>query len=215
MLWQVQLNRRQKTSIICILGLGIFATAAAIVKITFIPNYGLKGDWLWDSRDITIWTILECCVGIVGGNLPCLKPLFRTVLGSTYGRGSKGRTGGTPRYYGAGTSGHSAKAKGFTSLTSSKAGVPTQDPYEMTAIRIGKGEGREIGAGSIGDDGRSDKSSEGSLGLLDTHGGGLKMGGILKTTEVRQFREQGSAAPLASQRAEQELRPVRDVRNMV
>ncbi|KAF2440767.1 hypothetical protein P171DRAFT_325708, partial [Karstenula rhodostoma CBS 690.94] len=127
MLWQVQLNRRQKSSVICILGLGVFATAAALVKISFLPNYGITGDWLWDSRNITIWTALETCVGIIAGNLPCLKPLFRTVLGSTYGRGSKGRTGATgntPRYlsraYGVGTNAHAAKAKGFSSLTSNK-----------------------------------------------------------------------------------------------
>lgn len=51
MLWHVQMNRRQKVTIIAILGLGIFATAAAVVKVTFLPNYGKTGDWLWDSRN--------------------------------------------------------------------------------------------------------------------------------------------------------------------
>jgi hypothetical protein len=33
------------------------ATAAAVVKLSFIPNYGKTGDLLWDSTDITIWTV--------------------------------------------------------------------------------------------------------------------------------------------------------------
>lgn len=33
------------------------ATAAAIIKLSFLPNYGKTGDFLWDSTDITIWTV--------------------------------------------------------------------------------------------------------------------------------------------------------------
>lgn len=31
------------------------AAVAAVVKITFITNYGKHGDFLWDSSDLTIW----------------------------------------------------------------------------------------------------------------------------------------------------------------
>ena len=79
MLWGVQMNRRHKASLICILGLGTFATAAAFVKLSYLPAYGREGDLLWDSRNMTIWTVIECNVGIIAGNLPCLKPLFRTI----------------------------------------------------------------------------------------------------------------------------------------
>ncbi|KAK8075938.1 hypothetical protein PG994_003210 [Apiospora phragmitis] len=40
MLWNVQINLRTKASLICIMGLGVFAVAAAIVKSFFISNYG-------------------------------------------------------------------------------------------------------------------------------------------------------------------------------
>lgn len=89
MLWGVQMNRRHKASLVCILGLGTFATAAAFVKLSYLPAYGREGDLLWDSRNMTIWTIIECNVGIIAGNLPCLKPLFRSILVSTYGSGSR------------------------------------------------------------------------------------------------------------------------------
>jgi hypothetical protein len=74
----------------CILGLGLFACIAAAIKVSYTRNYGKKGDFLWDSRNITIWFAAELNVAITAASLPCLKPLFKTVLGSTYGRGTRG-----------------------------------------------------------------------------------------------------------------------------
>ncbi|KXJ86130.1 hypothetical protein Micbo1qcDRAFT_126622 [Microdochium bolleyi] len=55
MFWQVKLNWKVKSAVAGILSLGIFATAAGIVKITFLDNYGKFGDLLYDSTDLTIW----------------------------------------------------------------------------------------------------------------------------------------------------------------
>ncbi|KAE8146930.1 hypothetical protein BDV25DRAFT_143227 [Aspergillus avenaceus] len=88
MLRHLQVNRRVKASLICILGLGIFACAAAFVKVSVLPNYGRTGDFLWDYSTLTIWVVVECNMGIIAGSLPTLKPLFKQVLGS-YGSRSK------------------------------------------------------------------------------------------------------------------------------
>lgn len=80
MLWNVQINPRTKVSLICIMGLGVFACAAATVKLSFLVNYGKTGDFLWDSANLTIWTVTECNTGIVAACLPCLKPLFKRIL---------------------------------------------------------------------------------------------------------------------------------------
>ncbi|KAF2806512.1 uncharacterized protein BDZ99DRAFT_394327 [Mytilinidion resinicola] len=125
MLWHVQMNFRTKSSIVGILALGIFATAAALVKTSYLPNYGRHGDWLWDSRNLTIWTVMESCVGIVAGNLPCMKPLFKRVLGSTYGRGSAKRSSNLQYYRGGygGATGHSAKNYNSLESRTTKEGV--------------------------------------------------------------------------------------------
>ena len=94
MLWNLHVNLRTRVTLMCILGLGLFACAAAAVKISYLPNYGKKGDFLWDSRNITIWTATEVNVGITAASLPTLRPLFKSVLGSTYGFGSKGASQG-------------------------------------------------------------------------------------------------------------------------
>ncbi|KAF7622177.1 hypothetical protein F9C07_8209 [Aspergillus flavus] len=90
MLRHLQVNRRVKASLVCILGLGIFACAAAFVKLSVLPNYGRTGDFLWDYSTLTIWVVVESNMGIIAGSLPTLKPLFKQVLGS-YGSRSKTR----------------------------------------------------------------------------------------------------------------------------
>ncbi|KAG7129156.1 hypothetical protein HYQ45_011577 [Verticillium longisporum] len=96
-LWNVQLNWKVKSAVAGILSLGIFATAAAIVKITFLGEYGKHGDFLFDSSDLTIWTTVEICTAIVAACIPCLKPLFKAMLrGSSadkYPTGYKIRSG--------------------------------------------------------------------------------------------------------------------------
>ncbi|KAE8375209.1 integral membrane family protein [Aspergillus bertholletiae] len=90
MLRHLQVNRRVKASLVCILGLGVFACAAAFVKLSVLPNYGRTGDFLWDYSTLTIWVVVESNMGIIAGSLPTLKPLFKQVLGS-YGSRSKTR----------------------------------------------------------------------------------------------------------------------------
>lgn len=97
MLWHLNVNRRTRLSLIFALSLGAFACAAAFVKTGFLVNYGKTGDWLWDSRDISIWTVMECNTGIIAGSLPALRPIFKKVLGSAlgYGNASSGKVTGS------------------------------------------------------------------------------------------------------------------------
>jgi hypothetical protein len=100
MLWNLNVNRRTRLSLFGALGLGTFACAAAFVKIPSLVNYGKTGDWLWDSRDITIWTIIECNTGIIAANIPSLRPLFKRILGTTSGsHGNSGKTPGSGSYW--------------------------------------------------------------------------------------------------------------------
>lgn len=41
------------------------ACAASIVKFTYLPSYGKTGDFLWDSRNLTIWSVVEGNLGIL------------------------------------------------------------------------------------------------------------------------------------------------------
>ncbi|KAI6363091.1 hypothetical protein MCOR25_006034 [Pyricularia grisea] len=89
MLWNLNVTRRTRLTLYAILGLGAFACSAAVVKITFLGDYGKMGDWMYDSANITIWWVVECNVGIAAGSLPTLRPLFSRFLGSVYGANSR------------------------------------------------------------------------------------------------------------------------------
>jgi len=164
------------------------ATAACLIKVGYLPNYGKTGDWLWDSRNITIWTVIECNVGIIAGNLPCLKPLFHNVLGSTYGRGS--RNGKTPKHmahpYENGSHG---APKNYNELPSSKTGernfhpkaVYGDETFIMTPIHARE----RTGSASSSRAQSSSKNSTESVAWLNTNEQGMsRMGGITRTTEV-------------------------------
>lgn len=102
MLWGLNVPRRVRISLLIVLGLGVFACAAACAKVYYIvTSYGRAFDPTWDSRHIQMWTVIEANVGIIAGSLPTLRPLFKDFLGSIYGKGSKAQTGGA--YYGRGT----------------------------------------------------------------------------------------------------------------
>ncbi|KAF2752064.1 hypothetical protein M011DRAFT_15101 [Sporormia fimetaria CBS 119925] len=200
MLWNVQMNRRQKISIMGILSLGIFCVVAAIIKLTHIVNYGKTGDWLWDSRDLTIWTVVECCIGIIAGNLPTMKPLFRRALGSTYGFGSRNTN---PKYfshqYGNGTD-RDRTLKNYNSLGSGKTGdqdpLPgVKDAHMMSAMN---GDIETRAKSPLG--ARKDsEESDAWLGVQQN----VRWDGITKTTDVTVSRTgDGDADSMKQERKE-------------
>jgi hypothetical protein len=112
-LWNVQMNKRMKASIVVIMGLGVLyvfqthpdflkvdadnsvhsAAIASTVKLTYIRSYGLSGDFLFDSTGLTIWSATELNTGIIACSIPCLKPLFQFMLENTL-YGSNGKMNG-------------------------------------------------------------------------------------------------------------------------
>ncbi|KAF2113873.1 hypothetical protein BDV96DRAFT_467068, partial [Lophiotrema nucula] len=71
---------RDKVVLSCLMGLGIFATVASIVKTTLVRKYGATGDSLWDALGLTLWSIIEVQVGIFAACVPTLKSPFERTL---------------------------------------------------------------------------------------------------------------------------------------
>ncbi|OJJ47333.1 hypothetical protein ASPZODRAFT_96276 [Penicilliopsis zonata CBS 506.65] len=172
MLRHLQVNKRTKASLACILGLGVFACAAAFVKLSILPNYGKTGDFLWDYSDLTIWVVTECNVGIIAGSLPTLKPLFKQVL-NTYASRSKSKP-----YYGTGGESYQlrkhsrsgSKPLSSVDLETSETSHRTRQQYEATSYARPGGK----------------TSSEESI--LPAHGAR----GIIMTREIQVLTETGS-----------------------
>ncbi|GME32382.1 putative integral membrane family protein [Neofusicoccum parvum] len=187
-IWNLQMNKRKKTSLVVILGMGVFACSAGIIRTVYINNYGKQGDFLWDSRNITIWYVIETQIGIIAGNLPCSKPLFTRFIGSSYGSWSRSRgySGGTSQKYGQSHRSY----KGSTQLGSHMA---RGDEIDLTHFG-GKGVESDTiaivkGGGSVGGESSSRLSDE-SVSQLDREIGGtgsisVPQSGIVRTTKVR------------------------------
>jgi hypothetical protein len=77
----LQLNWRQKISLILTLSVGGFGCVASIVKTVLQYNFLSDVDWtVHDS--FQVWFTIEINVGIVAGSLPALKPLLNWLLES-------------------------------------------------------------------------------------------------------------------------------------
>ncbi|GAM35592.1 hypothetical protein TCE0_017f04044 [Talaromyces pinophilus] len=179
MLRKLQVNTRTKASLICILGLGVFACTAAFVKLSYLPNYGKTGDFLWDSTELTIWITTECNTGIIAGSLPCLKPLFKRLL-HTYSSGSRSRLYNYNNYD------QGTKLRSLSrSMNKSKAGSAavlrsghTQNDDNPISTKIGHVKHSSTTISDI----RGDNSSEERILPVRS---GSRSDGIIRTTEVQ------------------------------
>ncbi|KAF2111020.1 hypothetical protein BDV96DRAFT_500396 [Lophiotrema nucula] len=138
LIWKLQLNVRTKVSLIAVLSLGWFASAAAIVKAVKQWNVLTEPDWtVHDS--FNIWNYIEFTIGIIAASLPALKPLFNWFLETARAITSGGRTRGSgykaSGYKGANSLGYqkTSETSGSIALQSlSGKGDPTpKNPYHV------------------------------------------------------------------------------------
>lgn len=78
MIWNLQMRLRTKFSLAIILGLGIVASSAVIIRIPFLHTFKDE-DFLYATWQISIWSNVEANLGIVAGSLSTIRPLIRKV----------------------------------------------------------------------------------------------------------------------------------------
>ncbi|KAH6645423.1 hypothetical protein BKA67DRAFT_526976 [Truncatella angustata] len=126
----LQMNRRKKISVILILGLGVFASFAAIMRIASYSQTDERyhpHDALVTEAQLVIWSHLEGSFGIIACNLPPLRQLF----GSFY-RSSAGRSGAASAHLSGGGRGTqlsnlTPSGKGRTAVSSRKTWDKLED----------------------------------------------------------------------------------------
>jgi hypothetical protein len=87
----VQIDFRVKCSIVALLGLGVFASTAAIVRLTVTLNLSATEDFLYHAMPVAAWAHAELGLGVVLANISALRPLIERLfsLGSTWGSSGK------------------------------------------------------------------------------------------------------------------------------
>jgi hypothetical protein len=90
-LWHVRLPLTQRIGLLALFGLGLFVCVAGILRTYYIYYVVYETfDVTWEGYNLWIWTALETHLGIIGGSIPSLKPLFFKVSNSSaYGSGSR------------------------------------------------------------------------------------------------------------------------------
>jgi len=87
------MKRKEKITIACGLSLGVFAGACSVVRTVELRTLSSKGNYVYDTSPMLLWSSSEICLSIICACVPVLRPLYvRVVYGS---RGdSSGASGG-------------------------------------------------------------------------------------------------------------------------
>ncbi|CAJ2509653.1 Uu.00g146790.m01.CDS01 [Anthostomella pinea] len=76
LLRHIQLAPRVKILTMFILSLGVFASVATTIRITYTWAYTTPHDRFYQIGKIVLLTVFECDLGIIAGSLPMLRRLF-------------------------------------------------------------------------------------------------------------------------------------------
>ncbi|KAI4260462.1 MAG: hypothetical protein L6R42_004053 [Xanthoria sp. 1 TBL-2021] len=76
--WSLQLDRHKKIGVCGLFLLGGFVCIASIMRFYYLESVGKGADPTWDNVDVTIWSTVEPCIGVVCACLPIMGPFLRT-----------------------------------------------------------------------------------------------------------------------------------------
>ncbi|KAH8654192.1 hypothetical protein BGZ61DRAFT_594821 [Ilyonectria robusta] len=76
-LWNLQMRKTLKKMIALVLGLGVLASIATIIRMPYSSVYSHTTDLLHDIGNIILWTVVECDLGIIAGSMPMLRTYIR------------------------------------------------------------------------------------------------------------------------------------------
>ncbi|KAF1846353.1 uncharacterized protein K460DRAFT_377584 [Cucurbitaria berberidis CBS 394.84] len=77
---KIQRPVRERIIVGGLMGLGVFAGVASILKIVAAAQFGRTGDPTNESIKIGMWSVVEELVGMIVICIPCLRSLFQHVL---------------------------------------------------------------------------------------------------------------------------------------
>ncbi|KAI0473161.1 hypothetical protein GGR56DRAFT_602444 [Xylariaceae sp. FL0804] len=95
-LWEAQMRRRSKISVIVILTMGSLASASTLCRFPYLKFYAESHAFLYHAGYIVLFSTVECGIGLAAGSLPMLRHYCRRCIGSSTRR-TGGRGGASDR----------------------------------------------------------------------------------------------------------------------
>ncbi|KKY25933.1 hypothetical protein UCDDS831_g01782 [Diplodia seriata] len=81
LLWDVKMNSNTKMSVVGLLGLGVFASVSAMIRLNYTVSYmNPTDDYLYGVVNLVIWAYAEAGIAVICGCTACLRPLFSSVF---------------------------------------------------------------------------------------------------------------------------------------
>ncbi|KAH7045320.1 hypothetical protein B0J12DRAFT_155296 [Macrophomina phaseolina] len=77
MVWRLQMRTAVKISTLFVLGMGVFASIANIIRFKSIIGYAAQVDVLYIFIPIAIWTWAEMCLALAAASIATFRPLVR------------------------------------------------------------------------------------------------------------------------------------------
>ena len=76
-LWPLQMRNTKKIGLFFVFSLGAFVCGVSIIKIVSAFAVSNDSDSTYVNTELLLWTVVECCIGLVCACLPCMVPLCR------------------------------------------------------------------------------------------------------------------------------------------
>lgn len=73
LLWSPEMKLRSKITTGVVLGLGVVASVASVVRTVYTDAYSSEDNYLYNTGKIVLWTVIECALGLIAGSLPMLQ----------------------------------------------------------------------------------------------------------------------------------------------
>ncbi|KAK1965657.1 hypothetical protein LY78DRAFT_579965 [Colletotrichum sublineola] len=77
-LWQLNMKREKKIRLLFFFGIGMIAGIIMIIRIPYIKVLEISADFLYQTVDVALWSLLEPSIGIIAGCMATLRPLLNT-----------------------------------------------------------------------------------------------------------------------------------------
>ncbi|OIW29715.1 hypothetical protein CONLIGDRAFT_341213 [Coniochaeta ligniaria NRRL 30616] len=116
MIYHVKMTKQAKATVIVLLGLGIFASVATLVRLKYLSDLNEKSDILFAGTPAMVWTLIEPGVAIIASSLVTIRPLLHAMrvkgfLSPDNSTAPLSATNRAPRTIGGGTPGGPRRAR--------------------------------------------------------------------------------------------------------
>ncbi|KXX78406.1 hypothetical protein MMYC01_205889 [Madurella mycetomatis] len=136
----IGINRplKEKIALVCVFGVGTFATIVAMVRLHTIYTYTLAEDPFQNGILVNLWSVIEINVAVGCASAPALKPLFTPQTLMSARRGSTPHHHSGYEYHSRGRSGIKSKMSVDQSFAARDINMGPIVPSSHTQISGGK-----------------------------------------------------------------------------